>query len=152
MAYNEIIQELRKNKNLTQTDLAKIFCTTQRTISNWETGRNEPPYEMLIKYAQFFNVTTDYILGLTREENTQEKIAKNVNINYGNIEKITMKWGKIMSSEQFGNIINEGLFSGLYKAFELLFLTPPTCYIVYGMIVFTVALKILEKIIKKNRK
>lgn len=91
MAYNEIIQELRKNKNLTQTDLAKIFCTTQRTISNWETGRNEPPYEMLIKYAQFFNVTTDYILGLTREENTQEKIAKHVNINYGNIEKITMK-------------------------------------------------------------
>ena len=88
MAYNEIIQELRKNKNLTQTDLARIFSTTQRTISNWETGRNEPPYDMLIKYAKFFNVTTDYILGLTREE---KEIAKHVNINYGNIEKITMK-------------------------------------------------------------
>lgn len=90
MIYNEIIQELRKSKNLTQTDLAKIFSTTQRTISNWETGRNEPPYEMLIKYARFFNVSTDYILGLTREE-TQKEIAKHVNINYGNIEKITMK-------------------------------------------------------------
>lgn len=88
MPYYEIIQELRKNKNLTQSDLAKIFSTTQRTISNWETGRNEPPYEMLIKYAKFFNVSTDYILGLTREE---KGIAKHVNINYGNIEKITMK-------------------------------------------------------------
>ena len=91
MSYNEIIQELRKNNNLTQSELAILFSTTQRTISNWETGRNEPPYEMLIKYAKYFNVTTDYILGLTREEKPNEQIAKQVNINFGKIEKITMK-------------------------------------------------------------
>ena len=68
MSYNEILQELRKDKGLSQTQLAEIFLTTQRTISNWESGRNEPPYDMLIKYAKYFNVSTDYILGLTRNE------------------------------------------------------------------------------------
>lgn len=65
MHYNEIIQELRKDLKISQMKLAEIFQTTQRTVSNWESGRNEPPYEMLIKYAEFFNVSTDYILGLT---------------------------------------------------------------------------------------
>ncbi len=65
MNYNEIIQELRKDINLTQKELAEKFKTTQRTISNWETGRNELPYEFLKKYAVYFNVSTDYILGLT---------------------------------------------------------------------------------------
>lgn len=68
MAYNEIIQELRKDKGLTQSQLAKTFLTTQRTISNWESGRNEPPYEMLIKYCRFFDVSADYILGLKRSQ------------------------------------------------------------------------------------
>ncbi len=68
MPYNEIIQELRKDKGLTQTELAKIFLTTQRTISNWESGRNEPPYEMLIKYAKYFDVSVDYILGVSKQE------------------------------------------------------------------------------------
>ena len=70
MSYNEILQELRKDRKLTQSELAKIFLTTQRTISNWESGRNEPPFNMLIKYAKFFDVSTDYILGLT---NLQKK-------------------------------------------------------------------------------
>lgn len=85
MQYNEIIQELRKDKGLTQSELAKIFSTTQRTISNWELGRNEPPYEMLIKYAKYFNVSTDYILGLTKEERPYW-IKNQVNYNFGNIE------------------------------------------------------------------
>ncbi|WP_444425740.1 helix-turn-helix domain-containing protein [Ruminococcus sp.] len=68
MKYNEILQELRKDRALTQTELAKILNTTQRTISNWESGRNEPPYDFLIKYAKYFNVSTDYILGLTKED------------------------------------------------------------------------------------
>lgn len=91
MKYNEILQELRKDKSLTQSELANIFSTTQRTISNWESGRNEPPYDMLIKYAKFFNVSTDYILGLTKEEKPHWNIKNQVNVTGGNIGKITMK-------------------------------------------------------------
>lgn len=89
MQYNEIIQELRKDKKLTQKELAIIFKTTQRTVSNWETGRNEPPYDMLVKYAKYFNVSTDYILGLTKNEKPY-RIKNQVNINGGK-NKFTMK-------------------------------------------------------------
>lgn len=50
---------------MTQTDIAKMFDVGQKTVSNWESGRNEPPYDILVKYARYFNVTTDYILGLS---------------------------------------------------------------------------------------
>lgn len=90
MLYNEILRELREDKKLTQTELGKIFNCNQITISQYERGTRALSIEMLVKYARFFNVSTDYILGLTREE-TQKEIAKHVNINYGNIEKITMK-------------------------------------------------------------
>lgn len=91
--FNEILQELRKDKNMNQTDMAKILNTTQRTVSNWETGRNEPPYEILIKYAKYFNVSVDYILGLTKEQNTNYKIKNNISIkgNKNKIGKIEMK-------------------------------------------------------------
>ncbi len=72
MAYNEILQELRKDRGLSQKQLADIFITTQRTISNWESGRNEPPYDMLVKYAKYFDVSTDYILGLTKNEKSAD--------------------------------------------------------------------------------
>lgn len=72
MAYNEILQELRKDRGLSQKQLADIFITTQRTISNWENGRNEPPYDMLVKYAKYFDVSTDYILGLTKNEKSAD--------------------------------------------------------------------------------
>lgn len=89
MTYNEILQELRKDKGLTQTELAKELKTTQRTISNWESGRNEPPYDFLIKYAKYFKVSSDYILGLTKDEKPYW-IKNQVNISGGK-NKIEMK-------------------------------------------------------------
>ena len=152
MEHFERIRNLREDKDITQEELCKKLNISQQSLSKYENNQRKLPIDLLKRYAQVFNVSSDYILGLTDNPKPNWSIKNQLNINGGNIGKITMKWGKIMSPEQFGNLINEGLFSGLYKAFELLFLTPPTCYIVYGMIVFTVALKILEKIIKKNRK
>lgn len=70
MQYWERIRGLREDADLSQTELAKIFRVGQKTISNWENGRNEPPYEILKKYAEKFQVTTDYILGLTDDPNS----------------------------------------------------------------------------------
>ena len=69
MQYSERIRVLREDADLSQTELAQIFNVGQKTVSNWETGRNEPPYEILKKYAERFQVTTDYILGLTDDPN-----------------------------------------------------------------------------------
>lgn len=68
MNWNEIIRGLREDADLTQTEMGKILKATQKQVSNWETGRNEPPYDILKKYAIYFNVKTDYILGLTNRK------------------------------------------------------------------------------------
>ena len=64
MEFGAILKELRKEKNLTQTELAKFLCTTQDTISLWELRKSYPDVLMLIKIAKFFGVTCDYLLGL----------------------------------------------------------------------------------------
>ncbi len=69
MQYSERIRGLREDADLSQTELAQFFNVGQTTVSNWEIGRTEPPYEILKKYAERFQVTTDYILGLTDDPN-----------------------------------------------------------------------------------
>ena len=68
--YNDVLKALREDKDMTQTQLGKIFNLTQRQISTYETGRNEPPYNVLKQYATYFKVSTDYILGLTKDPTT----------------------------------------------------------------------------------
>jgi len=69
MEWYEIIRELREETapKLTQEALAKIFNTTQRKISRLETGQAEPKIEDFRMLCSFYNVSADYILGLTDE-------------------------------------------------------------------------------------
>ena len=67
------IRELRKAINLTQGDLAKMLNTTTSNVSGWECGKWQPDNESLIKLAEIYNVSVDYLLG--REEITEEERA-----------------------------------------------------------------------------
>ena len=59
------LKELRKKKKLSQLRLAIDLSTTQNTISRYETGEREPDMEALIKIADYFDVSVDYLLGRT---------------------------------------------------------------------------------------
>ena len=59
------LKELRKKKKLSQLRLAIDLSTTQNTISRYETGEREPDIEALIKIANYFDVSVDYLLGRT---------------------------------------------------------------------------------------
>ncbi|MBD5636707.1 MAG: helix-turn-helix transcriptional regulator [Clostridia bacterium] len=63
--FKERLKELRKEKHLSQTDLAKELKVSQRSISGWETGYREPDFNTLEVIAKYFEVTTDFLLGLT---------------------------------------------------------------------------------------
>jgi transcriptional regulator with XRE-family HTH domain len=63
MTLGEKIKSLRKEKGLTQEDLAKQLNVIRGTLSVWEIDRSTPDNEMLIKIADFFGVTVDYLLG-----------------------------------------------------------------------------------------
>lgn len=57
------IKDLREDNDLKQRELAQILNCSQRIYSNYERGDVDIPTEILIKLADYYNVTTDYILG-----------------------------------------------------------------------------------------
>lgn len=57
------IRELRINKKISQKELAKIFFIPPSTFNQYETGKRQPDYETLKKIADYFDVSTDYLLG-----------------------------------------------------------------------------------------
>ena len=62
------IRELRQEKGLNQTQMAKILGMSQTGYSKYETGENDVPTEILIKLANYYSVSVDYILDLTDYE------------------------------------------------------------------------------------
>lgn len=72
--FGDKLKELRKNKNMTQEDISKLCNVAKQTISNWESNITQPPFEVVTKLAQYFNVTTDYLLGF--DQNNLDKIDK----------------------------------------------------------------------------
>lgn len=57
------IYDLRKEKGLTQLELAKALDVTQTAVSHWETGKNMPDTQQAITLADIFEVSIDYLLG-----------------------------------------------------------------------------------------
>lgn len=57
------LKQLRKNNNKTQEDISKILGISRGAYSHIENGRNEPDMETIVKLADIFEVSTDYLLG-----------------------------------------------------------------------------------------
>lgn len=65
-------KEERLKKGLNQVEFAKIFNVTKQTVSNWESGKRKPDNDTIVKIANFFDVTTDYLLGNDSKKNTDD--------------------------------------------------------------------------------
>ncbi len=63
----DIIKELRKSFNISQVQLANELGVTKQCVSNWENDNILPSLDMLLKIAKYFNVTTDYLLGVSND-------------------------------------------------------------------------------------
>lgn len=61
------IRDLREDRDLNQTKVAKMLCMSQTGYSKYETGENDIPTAVLIKLADFYNTSVDYLLGRTDE-------------------------------------------------------------------------------------
>ena len=59
------LRELRDERDLTQTEIAKMLGMSQTGYSKYETGENDIPTDVLIKLAKFYNTSIDYLLGQT---------------------------------------------------------------------------------------
>ena len=65
VAFAQKLRELRIEAGYSQEKLAEVFHVGRATIGHWETGLQQPSLEVIADIAKFFNVSTDYLLGLT---------------------------------------------------------------------------------------
>ncbi|MDF2567160.1 MAG: Transcriptional regulator, family [Oscillospiraceae bacterium] len=70
------IRELREDKDLSQTQLAKILGMSQTGYSKYETGENDVPTSILVAIANYHETSADYLLGLTDEKKPYPRKAK----------------------------------------------------------------------------
>ena len=81
------LRDLREDLDLRQIDVAKATGIDQKTLSNYETGKTNPDSYSLIKLADFYQVTIDYLLGYSTSNiksdkdiiNKLDKIEKEIN-------------------------------------------------------------------------
>lgn len=59
------IRDLREDSNYTQKELSKYLNCSQQVYSNYELGQRDIPTDILIKLSRFYNVSVDYILGIS---------------------------------------------------------------------------------------
>ena len=62
--FSQNLKALRLEAHISQAELAEKMGVGQRTVSNWERGARQPDYDTLIKIAKYFEVSTDYLLGV----------------------------------------------------------------------------------------
>ena len=65
MEFKDIVRQLRKERGMTQQELADMIGLTKVTISQYETGKRKPSFEMIEALADVFHVDMNYLLGFT---------------------------------------------------------------------------------------
>ena len=65
------IRDMREDRDLTQTAVAKMLGMSQTGYSKYETGENDSPTQVLIKLARFYQTSVDYLLGETDRKTKQ---------------------------------------------------------------------------------
>ena len=73
---------LRKERGMTQTDLANLIHKKRSTVSGYEIEGKEPDFETVCFLAEYFDVSTDYLLGYSDEKNHTEQVFYNDRVNF----------------------------------------------------------------------
>ncbi|HCX61132.1 MAG TPA: XRE family transcriptional regulator, partial [Clostridiales bacterium] len=76
----KIIRKLRIEKGITQNELSNYLGLTPKMISFYELGERFPPYDIINKLADYFNVSTDYLLGRSDIKNPEKLLSDYSNL------------------------------------------------------------------------
>lgn len=94
--FGDRLKILRIDKGLSQQDIGEIVGKSQQAVAVWEKGLYEPDNESLIRLADYFNVSTDYLLGLVEEKRLYAQITTEIDIDNPDLESVTRQnMGKI---------------------------------------------------------
>lgn len=95
----ELIAELRQDRGLTQKELGDILCVFSGTISNYENGVHLPDVDKVIALANYFHVTTDYLLGRT-SSNLPVELLQQAITNEKTLGDVMASFAKLPSNRQ----------------------------------------------------
>lgn len=107
MGDNMIPQNLKKTREdleLKQKDLAKFFKLAPSTISGWEIGKDTIPIKRLIKYANHFNLSLDYLFGITDINKEYKPIILDLNVVGKNLRNL--RKNKNLTRQQIADKLN----------------------------------------------
>jgi len=79
MSFGKRLKKLREDKEMTQRQLAEILGIGASTLAMYEIDKRSPDHNMLLKLANYFNVSTDYLLGRTDEPSPKDDVRQHVN-------------------------------------------------------------------------
>ena len=98
------LRQIREKKGFTQTKLSVDIEVSQELISHYETGKSKPNIETLIKLAEYFNCSTDYLLERTNNPST----VKDLNTKDIEINNIIDKYNSLSAEnkKQFSNYLD----------------------------------------------
>lgn len=89
MTIGERLLKLRKEKNISQEELANVLDVSRQTISKWETDQTNPDFDKIVPLCEYFNITSDELLSGKKDiikeknNNTRSKFAANLAISVG---------------------------------------------------------------------
>lgn len=95
----ELIAELRQDRGLTQKELGDILCVSSGTISNYENGVHLPDVDKVIALANYFHVTTDYLLGRT-SSNLPVELLQQAITNEKTLGDVMASFAKLSANRQ----------------------------------------------------
>ena len=106
------LRALRKEKGLKQIDIANVLDVSRTTYTQYETEKSEPDLATVTKLAEFFSVTTDYLLGKSNEPNPtvtpDSSVVKDAPLAfYGNTEGLNLDILKQIISEAVNEALEE---------------------------------------------
>jgi transcriptional regulator with XRE-family HTH domain len=115
----ELLSELRKDHNMTQKELAAAVHVSVAAISNYETGTNTPGIEMLVALANYFHVSTDYLLGRCSSRENVDVLNQEILPNR-TVGKLIEDIGMLTADQKsaLSLLLNDMKFSTLTKEYQ----------------------------------
>jgi len=114
MTLGEKIEELRSDNGLSQKELAKMLKVAASTISHYETDTHSPDLENLVKIADMFNVSLDYLLSRTEESADLKWLEKE----FGNLNEKILNIGDVVRKLEPLEVESRNLLLKLIDALE----------------------------------
>lgn len=157
MELNEKLQQLRKQKGLTQEELAEMLYVSRTAVSKWESGRGYPSIDSLKALSKIYAVSIDDLLSseelMSIAETDQKEKTKNMrDLIYGALDCMTAMMFFLPFFGQAENGLTHHSEQGVIRSvsmLELTYLAPYMRIIYFGTVILIVLLGILELLSKK---